>query len=97
MITLRDYDWWCDDCGASLDAQDAFDVNCGSWACTKCGCINFINENEIVDFNSGDEEYSDSIDIEEYYFRHRGETPEACAACGGPYPNCTSSCPLFDD
>lgn len=23
--------------------------------------------------------------------------PEGCVACGGPYPSCTSSCPLFDD
>lgn len=22
--------------------------------------------------------------------------PEGCAACGGDYPNCTSSCPMFD-
>lgn len=25
------------------------------------------------------------------------DIPEGCAACGGPYPSCTSSCPLFDD
>lgn len=25
------------------------------------------------------------------------DVPEGCAACGGPYPNCCSSCPLFDD
>ena len=23
--------------------------------------------------------------------------PECCAACGGDYPNCKSSCPIFDD
>lgn len=23
--------------------------------------------------------------------------PEGCAACGGDYPNCTTSCPMFDD
>ncbi len=23
--------------------------------------------------------------------------PEGCAACGGPYPYCVSSCPMFDD
>lgn len=22
--------------------------------------------------------------------------PEGCAACGGDYPHCTDSCPLFD-
>lgn len=25
------------------------------------------------------------------------DIPEGCAACGGPYPSCTSSCKLFDD
>ena len=26
------------------------------------------------------------------------DVPEGCAACGNPaYPNCTSSCPMFDD
>lgn len=25
------------------------------------------------------------------------DIPEGCAACGGNYPECTSSCPLFDD
>ena len=23
--------------------------------------------------------------------------PEGCAACGGDWPNCTTSCPLYDD
>ena len=25
------------------------------------------------------------------------DVPEGCAACGGPYPKCCTSCPLFDD
>ena len=25
------------------------------------------------------------------------DVPEGCAACGGPYPRCCDSCPLFDD
>jgi len=23
--------------------------------------------------------------------------PAGCAACGGPYPMCKTSCPMFDD
>ena len=30
--------------------------------------------------------YNDILDI-----------PEGCRACGGPYPSCMSSCPMFDD
>lgn len=28
---------------------------------------------------------------------YKGHIPSGCAACGGPYPSCMSSCPLFDD
>ena len=34
---------------------------------------------------------------EEYYDRHPSDIPEGCRACGGPYPNCCDSCPMFDD
>lgn len=28
----------------------------------------------------------------------RNDTTEGCAACGNPaFPNCTTSCPMFDD
>lgn len=40
------------------------------------------------------------ISEDEYYCPNcveDDEIPEGCAACGGNYPNCTSSCPLFDD
>ena len=36
-------------------------------------------------YESDDDDYGDD------------EVPEGCAACGGPYPYCTTSCPLFDD
>lgn len=26
-----------------------------------------------------------------------GGVPRGCAACGGPYPDCKTSCKLFDD
>lgn len=25
------------------------------------------------------------------------DMPECCVACGGPYPDCISSCEMFDD
>ena len=33
-----------------------------------------------------DSDYDDDDDI-----------PEGCAACGGDWPNCTTSCPMYDD
>lgn len=41
------------------------------------------------------------VSIEQYYSRNTynyNETPPVgCAACGGPYPYCKTSCKLFDD
>ena len=34
---------------------------------------------------------------QEYYNKHPMEVPEGCAACGGPYPDCKWSCPMFDN
>lgn len=42
-------------------------------------------------------EYYDYEDESKYYDRHPLEIPEGCRACGGDYPNCCSSCPMFDD
>ncbi|MCI5452469.1 hypothetical protein MR511_01840 [bacterium] len=39
---------------------------------------------EILNDDEEDEDNEDDI-------------PEGCAACGGPYPSCKISCPLFDD
>jgi len=30
------------------------------------------------------------------YDTYPNAVPEGCTACGGDYPNCASSCPLFD-
>ena len=32
-----------------------------------------------------------------YYDRFPERMPAGCRACGGPYPECRSSCPLFDE
>ena len=82
------YDWWCDECNASLNDQPGFDPNCGSWVCTECGQLNYIDENKVID-DSASYSFEDASDDD--------DIPEGCAACGGPYPDCTSSCPMFDD
>lgn len=45
-------------------------------------CDEFFDMNELVD-----------IGIESDY----DSTPGGCEACGGPYPLCAGSCPIFDD
>ena len=49
MKNLSNYDWYCDKCNTLLNNQIGFDVNCGTWNCTECGEINYINEYEILD------------------------------------------------
>ena len=34
---------------------------------------------------------------QQYYDRHPEKIPVGCRACGGPYPECRSSCNLFDE
>lgn len=41
-----------------------------------------------IDDDEDDDWYDDDDD---------DDIPEGCAACGGPYPQCTTSCKLFDD
>lgn len=39
----------------------------------------------------------DEDDIWEFIEEPDSEVPPCCAACGGPYPQCTTSCKIFDD
>ena len=40
------------------------------------------------------ENSQDKENANEVYFIY---VPSGCAACGGPYPYCKTSCPIFDD
>ena len=123
---LLNYDWYCDSCNALLNNQDGFDVDCGSWKCTECGCSNDIDEFNIREelpseeyvtvFCDHDRAIDEAVDeLERKYDRgiysfgseilndymndenDEDNIPEGCVACGGPYPSCKTSCPLFDD
>ena len=76
-------DWYCDECGVFMNNQPGFTVASGTWKCTACGAENDVTEDNIIsdDYNDDDDD----------------DIPEGCRACGGPYPSCMSSCPIFDD
>lgn len=38
-----------------------------------------------------------SMDEDDWDRDDDSEIPSGCAACGGPYPQCKTSCKLFDD
>ena len=88
MKKLSEYDWFCDQCLEYLNVQSGFDAYCGYWTCSNCCNLNKIGKSEIVFDNHEDYSYDDE-EVE--------ETPVGCTACGGPYPNCMTSCKLFDE
>lgn len=83
-------DWFCDNCGAYMNEQDGFTTEDGAWECEECGYENDVSEDNIVDDDDCDDGTNPSYDDDD-------EIPEGCEACGGDYPNCKDSCPLFDD
>lgn len=57
--------------------------------------IKLVGEmDEEDDFDDEESEYETEKDEGFYHYRRK---PAGCRACGGDYPNCTSSCPMFDD
>lgn len=52
LFDIHDCDWFCDCCGDLLNDQDGFDYDCGVWKCTKCGYLNYIDQDNIIDENS---------------------------------------------
>lgn len=84
---LQNIDWYCNNCNEYLNSQSGFYVDCGSWSCTTCGHSSSITVDEIIwDDDTGEDDYDDIL------------SNPGCTACGNPtYPNCKSSCPMFDD
>lgn len=63
--------------------------------CPECGGDIIITEDwdeGVCYYECTDCDYSEyAYDIDKNY------VPEGCAACGGPYPQCKTSCKIFDD
>lgn len=77
----------CNECGTEMELVLKDGVY--FFECPDCGCI---------------------VDWSEYEYEHYGEwvdtiknaydgniPPKGCIACGGPYPQCMTSCSRFDD
>ena len=74
----------------NLAETDALD-----WECPKCGA-----EGYLIWDNINKESYVEipkSYDYEEIYNDPENKEPDCCKACGGPYPDCLSSCKIFDN
>lgn len=68
----------------------------GYFICDKCGSIMNLNDNDQLYCSCG---YTVSRDdYDEYYDdEDDDEPPFGCRACGGPYPQCKTSCKMFDE
>lgn len=85
LFSRYDCDWYCDECGAYLNSQLGFTADDDEWVCTECGMLNDVTEDNII----GNDDFDEIDDLD--------DIPEGCRACGGNYPLCCDSCPLFDD
>lgn len=61
------------------------------WVCLVCG--KYLNE--IRAYEELEKE-NDEFMANYIYDEELDEPPLGCKACGGPYPNCVSSCNLYD-
>ncbi len=70
----------------------------GAVAVTIAGFVS--NANGDRDGNDYTDD-ADDLDSNDFSVRkkkeYKGYIPVGCAACGGPYPDCMSSCPIYDD
>lgn len=85
---IEDMYVYCVECGQYMRYEEGDKNNCyGTYICPSCK----KKTREQTLFNK--------LEKEEMRMTNFGgiEMPEGCAACGGPYPNCTTSCKLFDD
>lgn len=71
----------CPDCGAFMNYHPDHDI----YVCPNC-------DKEIK--LSSEEDYEKYFPMQPY---DDDNPPEGCAACGGNYPFCKDSCPMFDD
>lgn len=91
-IWLQTGEEYCPDCHCLMQHKD------GYWECAIC-------KYSITDEESAEGEGCPSLestyarDYDDYFSRMNlsDNKPACCEACGGPWPDCESSCKLFND
>lgn len=80
----------CEKCGEIMERREASDGAGFVRTCPSCGYT------DVVDYEreDGDDQEWTSRILNAY----DGDVPpEGCRVCGGPYPDCMTSCKLFDE
>lgn len=74
-------------------------INDGYFICKECNELMNLDGNKLLCPSCGysvkHDEYDADYDL--YFVDDDSEPPIGCQACGGPYPQCKTSCKLFDD
>lgn len=58
-------DWYCDNCGASLNSQHGFYAG-DTWVCTKCGYENDVSENNICGTRLVDDDRGGFVEVTDF-------------------------------
>lgn len=82
----------CDKCGAVMNRKDGLVGENDIYVCPSCGWKIDVMDYEYKD---DDKEKEYVSEIKKYY--KDDIPPPGCRACGGHYPDCKTSCKLFDD
>lgn len=90
-------EYYCRECGTRMVYLDEYVVRC-----PNCGesvdksSYNFWYESKYEEdlADAADEHYKEVFGE---YPNDLDEMPEVCKTCGGPYPDCMTSCKIFDD
>ena len=81
----------CNKCGTIMDRKEGPNGRDDIYACPSCGW-----KVDVMDYEYEEDEEEEWT--EEILKAYDGDVPPAgCRACGGPYPQCKTSCKLFDD
>jgi hypothetical protein len=82
----------------SFDDDLMIKIRNGYFICINCESLMDLNDDDqLVCKTCGHTINHDDYDYEEYFEECDEDVPYGCAACGGPYPQCKTSCKLFDD
>ncbi len=80
----------CEKCGEIMERKEAPNQAGFICTCPLCG------HTDVVGYERKDE--NDQEWTSQILNAYGGDVPpEGCRACGGPYPDCMTSCKLFDD
>lgn len=80
---------FCPDCHTVINHRN------GYWECDIC---NYSITDDEVDYGNGFPTLESTYenDYGDIYGDIENDIPEGCEACGGPYPECKSSCNMYD-